>query len=377
MKELIRPFANFILDILLFLLKRNKSIVVCSGWSGERFADNSRYLFQYLNENEKQLNLHKIVWITQEYDILRELRKAGYTVYMRNSIISMWFQFRARYFFYDQFSSDFIVFLTRNAKLINMWHGMPIKKFGLWNGTNWDLKDNYLLTCSPFGDETIGKAFHVDTKRFIHGMYPRNYYLVHDIPFLTKEESSYMEMLQKQQARGKKILFYLPTYRMSKLLFLGEESEQKVEAFLDFLYHNDYYLITKVHYAGFFNYKDTNPFSEECILNLSPKTDIYPFLKQTDILITDYSSVLFDFLYLNRDIICYCYDLYRYEHEDKGLLFDYQTLPADKVFTLGELETNLREKKNHRDKHEAARKLWLEKCFAEKTMEDTLRLSLC
>ena len=115
---------------------------------------------------------------------------------------------------------------------------------------------------------------------------------------------------------------------------------------------------------------------EERILSLSPQTDIYPFLKEADILITDYSSVLFDFLYLDRDIICYAYDLYLYEHDDKGLLIDYQSLPADRVYSLDELKDNLQKKIDNRDDHAEDRKQWLKKCFADRTMNDTIQALL-
>lgn len=373
MKELLRLIFNFFLDIFLFIFKRNKHLVVCSGWSGERFADNSRYMYLYLNENRVSLELDKIVWLTEDVHIKKELEAAGFTVCMRNSLMSLCYHLRATYFFYDQFSDDFFVFLTRKALLINLWHGMPIKQFGLWSGLNWDLKNDYLLTCSKFGDTTIGKAFHVNPAHFIHGMYPRNYYLTHTIPFLTKEETKYMSLLKEQKEKGRKVLFYLPTFRKSKLQFMGMANSDELTDFIHFLTQHNYFLITKVHYAGYYNHKDSAPHLGGGLLNLSPQTDIYPFLKKADILITDYSSVFFDFLYLDRDIICYSYDLDQYQNDDKGFLLDYQALPADQVNTLDELKDNLLCKMNERDSHSLGRQLWLEKCFEDRTIDDTIK----
>lgn len=376
MKECLRFIVNLFIDIFLFFFKRNSFIVVCSGWSSKRFSDNSRYVYMYLTENKLSLQLSKVVWLTENVNIRKELSDAGFTVYMRNSLIGIFYHLRAKYFFYDQFSDDFFVFLTRKARLINLWHGIPIKKFGVWNGQNWNLKNDYLLTCSSFGDATIGKAFHVDPGHFIHGMYPRNYYLIHEIPFLSKEESEYMKLLKEQKSKGKKILFYLPTFRQSKSQFLGEANPTAITGFLDFLVQHDYLLMTKMHYADFYLHGDTVPCLQGGLLNLSPQTDLYPFLKEADILITDYSSVLFDFLYLDRDIICYSYDLHQYQSENKGFLLDYQLLPADKVYTLNELENNLLRKVSGRDGHSDGRKLWLEKCFENLTINDTIKSSL-
>lgn len=376
MKERLRHIINFLLDTILSVFKRNKHIVVCSGWSSKRFADNSRYIYLYLNEKKSSLHLHKVVWLTTNVDIKKELMEAGFTVYMRSSFMGIYYHLRANYFFYDQFSDDFFVFLTRKARLINLWHGMPIKKFGVWSGLNWDLKDDYLLTCSGFGDALLGKAFYVDPSHLIHGMYPRNYYLNHDIPFLSKDEIRYLDLLKEKKSKGKKVLFYLPTFRQSKQHFLGEANPALITAFFDFLVRHDYLLITKMHYADFYLHGDTISCLNDSLLNLPPQTDLYPFLKKTDILITDYSSVLFDFLYLDRDIICYSYDLQEYQDESKGFLLDYQKLPVDMVYTLDELKNNLLYKLDKRDGHSSGRKLWLEKCFENKTIDDTIKSSL-
>lgn len=130
--------------------------------------------------------------------------------------------------------------------------------------------------------------------------------------------------------------------------------------------------MTKIHYAGYFNHQDGVGCSALHLMNLSPKIDIYPFLREADILITDYSSVFFDYLYLDRDIICYPYDLDDYSSADQGLLLDYKSLPADIVYTLPELQENLHRKRTTRDHHSGARKDWLVKCFENHTMDDTI-----
>nr|WP_129734634.1 CDP-glycerol glycerophosphotransferase family protein [Parabacteroides goldsteinii] len=373
MKDLIRPFVYLLIDIFHFFFHRNERVVVCAGWVGKRFADNSRYVFLYLNEHKQYYDLHNIVWITEDVTIMQELKVAGFSVCMKYSVKSIYYHLISSYFLYDQFSNDYITFLTRNAKLVNLWHGMPIKKFGLMVGKEWDLKGEYLLTCSDLGDKMIGDAFIVDPKHFIHGMYPRNHYLMHDAGFVRDAEIIYLNNLAEYKERGYRILFYLPTFRNTNLLFLGEENHDKIKSFFDFLTKNNYCLLTKLHFAGFINNKDVIEYSSDNFLNLPAEMDIYPFLKQADILITDYSSVLFDFLYLDKDIICYAYDLPEYEENDQGLILDYESLPADKVFSLEELQTNLFLKRTQRDGHSDARRMWLEKCFEGYTMDDTIK----
>ena len=64
----------------------------------------------------------------------------------------------------------------------------------------------------------------------------------------------------------------------------------------------------------------------------SAEGDIYPLLKYTDILITDYSSIYFDFLLLNRPILFFDYDYDEYSSNMNGFVYDYQeTAPGPKV----------------------------------------------
>lgn len=376
MKGLLRPFVAFFMSFFLFFWRRKKQVVLCTGWRGKRFADNSRYMFLYLNEQKEALQLKKIIWIAQDRSIAQELRRAGFTVYQKTSLKSIYYHLRAQYFFYDQFSDDFYHFLTYKADLVNLWHGMPLKKFGLWNGNNWDLKKDYLLTCSALGDVNIGGAFHVLPDHRLHGMYPRNHYLIQGFSFLTEEEQKYLNLLEEQKKKGRKILFYLPTFRKTQLQFLGESNPEVIAGFLQFLEDHRYFLVTKMHFVGYFEHQDMIGCTAANMLNLPPQLDIYPFLRETDILLTDYSSVFFDFLYLDRPIICYPYDIDEYKKEDQGLLIDYNSLPADKVFTLSELEENLKKKMDKHDKHADARKAWLSLCFDNQSMDNTITNTL-
>jgi CDP-glycerol glycerophosphotransferase len=56
---------------------------------------------------------------------------------------------------------------------------------------------------------------------------------------------------------------------------------------------------------------------------LDKEIDIYPYLKVCDLLVTDYSSVFFDFLLLAKPLIFFPYDLERYRSRDRQLYFDY------------------------------------------------------
>ena len=375
MNVLIKTGASFFTFLVTTLIRRDRQIVLCAGWFGRRFADNSRYMYLFLNQHKNELGLKKIIWITKNNQIYKELKNNGLNVYKKHSILSIYYHLRAQYFIYDQFLEDFYTSLTLNGKCINLWHGMPIKKFGQLNGLNWDFKNSYLLTCSQYGDKTLGKCFNISPKNFIHGMYPRNHYLLNKIPFLLNIENMYIQKLLTMKKEGRKILFYLPTFRKNtKLLFLGEKESNRLTEFFSFLKEQNYLFLTKIHFRGVEKHHDAVELNSQHLLNLPPEVDIYPFLKLCDLLLTDYSSVLFDFLYLDKDIICFPYDLENYRNNDQGLLLDYNSLPAFQVKNLDELQNllnNLSVKKDTQNMKKK-RKEWLSLCFENKTMKDTI-----
>ena len=75
---------------------------------------------------------------------------------------------------------------------------------------------------------------------------------------------------------------------------------------------------------------------------VAANSDIYPLLRDVDVLVTDYSSIYFDFLLLDRPVVFFCYDLDSYTRDDRALLFDYQTMtPGPKARTMAELVSAL------------------------------------
>lgn len=387
-KILIKLILNNFIKLLTFFIKKDPQVLIVGSWFGERFADNSKYLYLYLNENKEKYGLKKIIWITNNEDIKKQIEEElKYEVYLKWSLKSIYYHLKAKFHLVDQSSKDIINFLSIGAIKINLWHGIPLKKIGIFMKNTINFKSmieigewqkKYILTCSKFGAKTIGKAFNVEENKMIKGMYPRNYYLINENKKMLNIERKYVEIIQKKKQENKKIIMYLPTFRDNKkLIFLGEENIEKLEAFFKFLNKNNYYLVTKLHFAGDRVVNEGRDQVENIgrnFLNLSSELDIYPILKESDILITDYSSVYFDFLYLDKDIIFYPYDLSYYRDEDRGLMFDYDKMtPGDKVYSLEELKENLRIKCKQRDSYKKERKKLLDLCFENYNIDDTVK----
>lgn len=74
------------------------------------------------------------------------------------------------------------------------------------------------------------------------------------------------------------------------------------------------------------------------ILVCEPTSDIYPLLREMDVLITDYSSIFFDFLLLDRPVVFFPYDLDDYLATDRSMYFDYHEMtPGPKCVSQADL----------------------------------------
>lgn len=392
LKLLLSPFEDLLKILTYFLslvIPKNPKIWIFGGWYGERFADNSRYFYQYISMNKERFELDKVIWVTRNDKIIQELKNQGYEVYNIWSLKSIWYHLRSSVFINDQSLNDLNSFFLHRGILLSLWHGFPLKRIGVFMHPQkkylnlylkavqiienivpglrlrYRGKNSYFIAQSEFASEIFSKAFNIPMERIIIAGYPRDDVLSEEIikDYYLNSELPTINIIKNLKQIGKKIILYLPTYRdNSPTFFFGTNNLDEILELRSFLLRNNFVLITKFHFAT----NKTNSILEDGsqFIKLNPDTDIYPILILTDILITDYSSIAFDFLYLDRPIIYYPYDLEYYNNEDRGLLFEYEEYtPGPKIFNLTDLMMILKEifDDNFIDNYTIKRKVLLEK----------------
>lgn len=359
-KRLILFLINMLVLTISLAIPKSNKIAIVGGWFGKRFADNSKHFYLYLNANLNNLGFDKVVWITRSKEIRDVLMKQGYQVYSAWSIFSIWYHLRAKYHLIDQAPTDINSFFSVRSQRINLWHGFPLKKIGTYMNekqfrseskllklankltTRGFWADHYLLTTSEFSAEILGKAFGVNEKKIIISGYPRNYESISDSPikYVPQHERESYENIEEYIKEGYKIIGYFPTFRDKKeTLIFGTESIEEINRFLDHCESAKIKFVGKFHFAGK-NDRFGDIENHKAFINLPSEADVYTFLDQLDILMTDYSSIYFDFLLWNRPILFFPYDLEYYRDEDRGLIFDYEEFtPGPKAFSISELQT--------------------------------------
>jgi len=192
---------------------------------------------------------------------------------------------------------------------------------------------------SPYFSKVFTSAFALakwnKEKTIIETGYPRNDVLIKHSP----EDAKH---LRKKYgiAENKKIVLYAPTWREDKhTLTRGYEFDLKFD--LDRLrkqFGETHFFIFKMHQ---FVSDYLNIPHDEVFRDLSSVSDINELFIISDVLITDYSSVFFDFALLQRPILYYMYDLEKYRDETRGFYLDVHSLPGPVLTTEEELLQSL------------------------------------
>lgn len=340
-KYAIRSFIQFLFTLLI---PRDKKILVLGlrtpvtklkKISKDYFMHNTKYLFlKYANNQEG----YKFIYLCDDKQMIRKLKSKGFkNIYPRNSLKGLFYTLRAKYWLYDSGFLDINKkIFAGGATCINLWHGVPLKKVGydvvnptikyskfekfIFNLTR--QKDDYCLINSEYERSCYSTAFLMDKKIFKVLGYPRLDILFNEISNseLFMEEDFYkIKQLKKQ---GKKLFFYTPTFRDTGKDISGWLKSEKLK---NFLKNSNSVLVCKLHFAdkNSLNFELTEEFYK-----MDSNSDIYPVLKYSDALITDYSSIYFDYLLLDKPIIYYPIDLEEYQNKCRGFYGEYESLTA-------------------------------------------------
>lgn len=125
--NLIKYIFSLPLYWLSFFIKKDKKLWVFGAWAGQRYSDNSRYIFEYVHENETGI---RAVWLTRNPNILNDLRSRGYETYSIVSIKGFIIGSRAVVYFFTDSLFDVGQLSSGRGLKFQLWHGVPLKKIG-------------------------------------------------------------------------------------------------------------------------------------------------------------------------------------------------------------------------------------------------------
>ncbi len=348
-----------LLDLLYIasgLVPRNHRIWVFGSGDGKSFADNPRWLF--LHSLRRKDGLIRSVWISRNPSLVKRLKSEGLPAHNALSLRGLWYSLRGGVYIFNVYPGDINPWTWRGAIRVNLWHGIPLKKLGdeveipghpiykrrhgtpleklFWRmRTPWlDSRDDLVVGTSRYTSRLFSKVFVIPEGNVPVTGYPRNDVLTQKDYEPTIWESSLFHDIESQKKLGRRVVVYMPTYRDQT--YEKRPLPMNWEILDTFLQHHNTLLVLKLHMAD----KVALPLLDSLrnVMQVPDELDVYPLLRLADILITDYSSVYFDFLLLNRPIIFYAHDLEDYLLKHRSMFFNYETItPGPKVKSFEEL----------------------------------------
>lgn len=364
-----------------FLFPRRKRRWAFGSFRGA-FNDNAKYLFIHVSQRQLAVDA---AWLSINKATVREIREKGMKAYYVLSPKGIWFALTSKFWLYNAYSSDIMFCLSGGATLVNLWHGLPMKRieFGITSGplakryVSKTLKErffhpevfqrpDYLLSGSEFFTTTFAQSFRVSESCCLTIGYPRNAILLdsesgRDGHIEKYEPVSTQSLISelKEKHYGQ-VLIYLPTWRDSQRDLFAQEFDLK--AMDAVLKRRNALLLLKPHANTTVDAGLTTGLTN--VRLLPSQMDIYPVLPYTDVLITDYSSVLYDYALMdNKDIVLYLYDYQEYEKErDFTRPFDELAI-GKKVFTFDDLLRLIDSMDYHMNPTERA--AFITKCWGE------------
>jgi CDP-glycerol glycerophosphotransferase (TagB/SpsB family) len=350
LKDVLVFFLNLIffpIHLVGFLIPKSDKIWIFGSGSGNYYNDNSKYLFEFVS---KQDNCNAI-WLTKNKKILEYVRSNNKKCFYFNSLQGIFYSLFAKYIVISYSYNDvgyWAYLFNRRNKIIQLYHATPLKRIDAIDNIRDDKnmigrkllilylgrKFDYMFSASDVASNTLNKYFNVNMDKYVVTGYPRNDSLFGNC------NSLYINKIKKTISFDKLVL-YLPTWRnyskndddfnlFTKFGFnennLVSILKKENAIFLIKLHYNDYlradYILKQFDGKG----------RIRIIIDSEINGDIYTLLPYVDILITDYSSIYFDYLLLNRPIIFADFDREEYIKNDVGFYFEYDRVtPGIKV----------------------------------------------
>lgn len=316
-------------------------LVYFQTFSGRGYSDSPKAMYEYML-SAPEYSEFRFVWSFKEPEKFSFLRENGRTELVKFRTRADNKALRTAKYWITNYRMLNHQFPRRGQVYLQCWHGTPLKCLGydIEEGDNVmnsrsevrekyrsDAKRfSYILSPSPFASEKFASAWNLNEtgqrSKLLEKGYPRNDRLINATP----EERG--ELRKKLGVDGKKVILYAPTWRDNQHTS-GEGYTYKTEVDFDRLRDelgDEYVILFRAHYLvansfDFARYKDF-------VIDVSSYSDINELYIASDMLITDYSSVFFDYSNLGKPVIFYMYDLEEYAGEIRGFYLSLDELPG-------------------------------------------------
>ena len=300
-------------------------MILFENWKGKQYSDNLRAIDEEL---QRRKDRRKRVWVVRDNGVRMP---AGVRTVLRFSPEYYDLLARARWVVANDSIDPSYVKRDDGQVYLQTWHGTPLKKIGqdiekvnfarkgyLETFAQEAAKWSYLVSPNAYSSEIMGRSFEVAPQRILETGYPRN-----DIFYRPERTARAAETRERLGLRpDQKVVLYAPTWRDDRYDDKGRyifELKLNVDAMRE-RFGDTHVLLLRGHHllatrAGI-------PAGDGFVLNVSTYPDIADLYLIADVMITDYSSTMFDYVNTGRPMIFFTWDLDDYRDRVRGMYFD-------------------------------------------------------
>jgi len=320
------PVMKGMYRVLKFLMPVNKNLILFESGFGTQYSDSPRYVYEEIVKREFP---YKKIWV---YNGNIRFRDENTKVIKRLSPQYYYYLAKAGYWVNNQ---NFPTYMSKRKQTtyLQTWHGTPLKKM-LFDIENIHGRDegyltrvhqatqtwDYLISPNEYATKAFKSAFKYN-KEVLEVGYPRN-----DIFYQEERAKVYKQTKRKFNIPlDKKIILYAPTFRDHETKGYGKFQFKLNLDLHEMKQHfgEEYVILLRQHVV----IKERFNIDAELadfVINVSNYSEIRDLYLISDILMTDYSSVFFDFANTSKPILFFTYDLDVYKNEIRGFYMDFE-----------------------------------------------------
>lgn len=319
------PLMKLFYRIGKYVIPVDRNLILFESGLGKQYADSPKMIYE---EIVKRGIKYKKVWV---YNKKHRFNDPNTLTITRLSPAYYYYLIRAGYWINNQNFPHYIR-KRKATKYLQTWHGTPLKKMlfdienvqgraeGYTERIGRAVKDwDYLLSPSHYATKSFRSAFHYEGKVLEKG-YPRNDILVNPSKEIFDNVKNILKIPE-----GKKVILYAPTFR-DNMTSGNNKFTFDLNLDLEKMYQElgtEFILLLRMHVVVK-NKLTIPPEYENFVMDVSKYPDAQDLLLISDILITDYSSMMFDFANTKRPILFYTFDLHEYRDDIRGFYMDFE-----------------------------------------------------
>lgn len=312
--------GSLCINILKFFIKPQDDIILFVSFGGKKFDDSPKFIYENMI-NDSRFDKYTLIWAFDNPKNIEIPRGKKIKIDTFEYYVTA---LKARCWITNSTIERGLNFKGKNTFYFNTWHGTPIKKMGSdidssnksFQSKAKEWRADIMTVQGSFEANIFSRVFNIDIEKFALIGLPRN-----DVLYNYTEKMK-SEVLKKFGIdKNKKIILYAPTFRE-----YDRDTQMNCIADIPIDFSkwknrlgNEYLILFRAHYEvtkllNIDNYKDF-------VIDVSNYPILNDLMIISDLLISDYSSIFFDYSILNKPMISFTYDYEKYS-KNRGMYFD-------------------------------------------------------